>query len=131
MICLICTMHPITRSDADGLCLSCRFAVADGLYQVQPANGRRLIRFATSTEHVLGCEWPNWSEPIEYRPELLPKMWREIDAAAAVLESLESHGGYHAHEHDTRTVAAGDTGLGSAFSEHGTRAPLVAQSRQH
>lgn len=89
MVCLACGLNPIARADFDGLCVSCRGAVACGLYRVQwiAPTGRgfsaRVIEFATAAEHPLGCEWPDWIDPVPYRPELLPAMWRKIEAAEA------------------------------------------------
>ena len=124
--CLICRLSPIERRDSDGLCVSCRASVADGLYRihwVMPesnpesaaktrygfysvemyAAGQRLMFRVVETisvsVHPLGYEYPNVPEPILYRPELLPEIWRVIDrtvrteqTAIDTLARLEEYG---------------------------------------
>lgn len=90
--CLVCGLNPITPADFDGLCLSCRAAVADALYRVEWVEGEseryRVVVFATSAEHPLGTEFPNYLEPIVYEPQKL----RELFRAAEVLDSVTAWG---------------------------------------
>lgn len=89
VVCLACGLNPLARADFDGLCVSCRGAVAGGLYRVQwiypegSADRVRVIEFATAGEHPLGAEYPDHPDPIPYRPERLPELWRAIEAAEA------------------------------------------------
>lgn len=91
-MCLFCDLGPITRADYDGLCVSCRAGVADGIYTIEGERGRRIVHTATAAAHPLGCEYPNWRDPFPYRPEVLPALWLDLDRAATVLAHLEDTG---------------------------------------
>lgn len=91
--CFICGLNPITRADLDALCVSCRFAVSDGLYKIHHGPRCRIVEFATAAEHPLGTEFPNHCDPIEYRPELAAKYWRELDRMTAIAAAIEATGG--------------------------------------
>jgi Ni,Fe-hydrogenase III large subunit len=92
VMCLICGLWPVTRRDFDGLCLSCRASVADGLYRIEWVSGecgrRRIVTFVTVADHPLGTEFPYHADPIPYEPELL----RELFAANERLEFLTAWG---------------------------------------
>ncbi len=95
LTCLVCALSPLTRSDFDGLCLSCRAAVAGGLYRVtwvvtRTGVKRRVLEFATAADDILGVEYPDRADPIRYEPELLPKRWRELDRRRADAERAET-----------------------------------------
>lgn len=101
MNCLACSLNPLSRADVDGLCVSCRFAVADTLLRVEwvylYGGGRyRVLVWASASEHPLGCEFPDRPDPVRYRPELLPGLWRRLERqeaddrrAADTLDRLE------------------------------------------
>jgi hypothetical protein len=83
-LCLVCSLWEIGAGDFDGLCLSCRAAVAHGLYRVhwlcsESGDRYRCVEFVTCAEHPLGTEYPNHSDPILYTPEKLVGFWRERD----------------------------------------------------
>lgn len=93
--CLICDLSPISRTDVDGLCVSCRAAVAFGLYRVHwsfnnAGEYRRLVEFVAATEDPLGAEYPNIPDPIEYRPEDLPRLWSRLDRAEVEVAQAET-----------------------------------------
>lgn len=92
MTCLVCDLSPITRREVDGLCVSCRAAVADGQYRIEWVAGdcgrTRVVTFSTIADHPLGTEYPNHVPPQRYEPELLP----ELFSASERLESLTAWG---------------------------------------
>jgi hypothetical protein len=117
--CLVCELNPIQRCDFDGLCISCRSSVAQGLYRIDwvekepdsyntthklvldyhPVNGfkynsvvpkrYRVVTIAHCTEDVFGCEWPNFPDPIPYLPELLPRFWSTLDELNRSIDRIE------------------------------------------
>lgn len=101
--CLVCGINPLARCDLDGLCLSCRAAVADEQYKVEYVAGfggsYRSVTFATAAEHMFGVEGFLSPDPIPYEPERLPERWRDLDEeqeererAESVLETLTAWG---------------------------------------
>lgn len=105
-VCLACELVPLCRADFDGLCISCRAAVADELYRIEwvypepastfylipvqchlphrerfglPDRPYRVIVFASLAEHPLGVQWPSDYGPKLYDPKAVRDHWREMD----------------------------------------------------
>lgn len=88
----------------DGLCLSCRAALADGLYRVEwvepqpgvvhgrhglPDKRYRILVVAPASEHPLGWEINHPIDPILYLPETVREAWRLHDRRLADLKAAE------------------------------------------